>query len=166
MPVRCRSESSGAVLDVMRAALDRVGGDNPDSLPFSDTACRAAFTLAQYADSMYRCVASSLPGDMTLLHALVWLFTFLVAPWGAWQGQHWQSCRVWRGVLSISPYPTLRRNIQEQRQSPEWQTREAVIKQKENQVGGQGTTASPHVACVTQDTMPAERGGAAPGMRL
>lgn len=32
----------------------------------------------------------------------------------------------------MSPW---RRNIQEQRQSPEWQTREAVIKQKCDQVG-------------------------------
>jgi hypothetical protein len=42
------------VLDMMQAALAHVSGSDAQSAPASAVACSAAFTLAQYADTMYR----------------------------------------------------------------------------------------------------------------
>lgn len=64
-----RSESSAAVLREMRAALDRIGGPDPEALPESDAACRAAFLLADYADSMYRCCGSLLSPHASTVHS-------------------------------------------------------------------------------------------------
>lgn len=74
-----RSESSAAVLDMMQQALERVACSGSQALPEGKVACRAAYRLAHYADSMY--------------------------------------C-----------------SLQEQRNSPEWATAQAVIQQKMQQV--------------------------------
>ena len=50
-----RSESSGAVLEMMQQALDRVSSSDAAAQE-SRIACRAAYRLAHFADSMYRSV--------------------------------------------------------------------------------------------------------------
>lgn len=60
-----RAERSAVVLETMQAALDRVSGGQDAAC--SEVACDAAFTLAQYADAMYRWGRVA---DCVLLHGM------------------------------------------------------------------------------------------------
>ncbi len=55
-PCPCSSESSSTILDLMTEALANAEDSTKGRSASSEVACRAAFRLATYADSLYRAV--------------------------------------------------------------------------------------------------------------